>query len=65
MQLMKDLLLTLAIETVSQSEEVALQVSIQGEAAGVKHEFTHRHKCTVESVAKCSRARTEIAKLKM
>lgn len=38
LQLMKDLTLAVTIETVRQSEEVASQVSMQGEATGVVHE---------------------------
>lgn len=41
LQLTKDLTLVLTIETVRQSEEVASQVSMQGEAAGIVHEVTH------------------------
>ncbi|KAL6491496.1 hypothetical protein MHYP_G00018410 [Metynnis hypsauchen] len=42
LQLMKDLTLALTIETVRQSEEVASQVCMQGEAAGLIHEVTHK-----------------------
>ena len=42
LQLMKDLTLALTIETVRQSEEVASQVSMQGEATGMVHEITHK-----------------------
>ncbi|KAI4877550.1 hypothetical protein NFI96_031461, partial [Prochilodus magdalenae] len=42
LQLMKDLTLALMIETVRQSEEVASQVSMQGEATGMIHEITHK-----------------------
>uniref|UniRef100_A0A3B1ITQ0 Gypsy retrotransposon integrase-like protein 1 n=1 Tax=Astyanax mexicanus TaxID=7994 RepID=A0A3B1ITQ0_ASTMX len=44
LQLIKDLTLALTIETVRQSEEVASQVSMQGEAAGVIHEITHKQR---------------------
>lgn len=46
LQLMKDLMLVLPIETVSQSEEDASKVSMQGEAVGVTHEVTHKCKYT-------------------
>lgn len=42
MQLMKDLMLALTIETVRHSVEVASQVSMQGEATGTIHKVTHK-----------------------
>lgn len=42
LQLMKDLTLAVTIETVRQSEEVASQVSMQGEATGAVHEVSHK-----------------------
>ncbi|KAK9534414.1 hypothetical protein VZT92_006866 [Zoarces viviparus] len=41
LQLTKDLTLALTIETIRQSEEVASQVSMQGETTGVIQEVTH------------------------
>ncbi len=40
---MKDLILALTIESVRQLEEVASQVSMQGEAAGMINEITNKH----------------------
>lgn len=42
LQLMKDLTLAVTIETVRQSEEVASQVSMQGEATGAVHKVSHK-----------------------
>ncbi|KAK9519969.1 hypothetical protein VZT92_022659 [Zoarces viviparus] len=42
LQLTKDLTLALTIETVRQSEEVASQVSMQGETSGAIQEVTHK-----------------------
>lgn len=39
---MKDLTLAVTIETVRQSEEVASQISMQGEATGVVHEVSNK-----------------------
>ena len=44
LQLMKDLTLAVTVQTVRQSEEVALQISMQGEATGAVHEVSHKFK---------------------
>lgn len=46
LQLTNDLMLSLTMEIVSLTEEVASQINMQGEAAGVIHEVTHKHKYT-------------------
>ncbi|KAK0156179.1 hypothetical protein N1851_000550 [Merluccius polli] len=44
LQLMKDLTLAVTVQTVRQSEEVASQISMQGEATGAVHEVSHKFK---------------------
>ena len=55
LQLMKDPALAVIIETVRQSEEVASQVSMQGEAMEAVHKVTHKYSKNFKQYGKQTR----------